>query len=57
MATAILACLGALSHFVDAAEDEEKISWNGQKWTTMEVEDFPRGRIVYFSKNIEVCRR
>lgn len=22
----------------------------------MEVEEFPRGRIVYFSKNVEVCK-
>ena len=56
-AAAILSCLGALSHFVGAAEDEAKITWNGDKWKTMEVEEFPRGRIVYFSKNTEVCRR
>ena len=58
MASAILLGLSVLSHMSNAAEEEEgKISWNGEKWFTMEVEEFERGRIVYFSKNTEVCQR
>lgn len=55
MATAILLCLSAVSHYTNAAEEEPQIQWNGEKWYTMEVEEFDRGRIVYFSKNTEVC--
>lgn len=54
---AILICLGAMSNFVEGQtdDDEAKISWNGEKWKTMMIQPFPRGRIVYFSKNTEVC--
>lgn len=33
------------------------IDWNGEKWKTMDIEEYDRGRIVYFSKNSEVCSR
>ena len=56
-AGAILICLGALSNFVGAEDEEAKITWAGDKWLTMEAQEFPRGRVVYFSKNTEVCRR
>jgi len=57
MASFILCCLGMMSHFSNAADDEKEgpISWNNDKWYTMEVSEFERGRIVYFSKNTEVC--
>jgi Ca2+/Na+ antiporter len=56
MASFILCSLGALSHFSDAANKEKpQIKWNNKDWYTMEVSEFERGRIVYFSSNTEVC--
>ena len=53
--------LGAFSHYTQAATEEElradPIKWNGEEWLTMSVDEFERGRIVYFSKNTEVCLR
>ena len=57
MASAILLGLAVLSNLSNAEDEEPKISWNNEKWYTMEVEEFERGRIVYFSKNTEVCLR
>lgn len=56
-ASLILICLGVFSNFIHGAEEEdlEKITWNGEKWITMDVEEYDRGRIVYFSKNTEMC--
>jgi len=34
---------------------KDGITWNGQKWSSMDVEEYDRGRIVYFSKNTSVC--
>jgi hypothetical protein len=34
---------------------EKGIEWNGEKWGSMDVEEYDRGRIVYFSKNTGVC--
>ena len=53
-AASILLGLGIMSNFVDAEQDKE-ITWNKEKWLSMEVQEFERGRIVYFSKNTEVC--
>ena len=55
MATVIIVCLAIASKFVDA--EEEKIKWNGEEWEAMAVESYPRGRIVYFSHNEEICTR
>ena len=54
MAASILLGLGVMSNFINAEEDEE-ITWNNEKWASMDVHEYPRGRIVYFSKNTEVC--
>lgn len=56
-ASGCLLFLGILSHFVDAADGVEgEITWNNDNWQTMDIQEFERGRIVYFSKNTEVCR-
>lgn len=52
----ILTGIAIMSHFVDAEADPEELTWNSEKWLTMDVEEYPRGRIVYFSKNSEVCQ-
>lgn len=38
-ASAMVLCLGGLSHFTDASSDEKKgpISWNDNDWYNMEV--------------------
>lgn len=61
MATIILISLGIISHFVEGQDDEglstePSIAWNGEQWYTMSIDEYPRGRIVYFSKNTEVCQ-
>jgi hypothetical protein len=53
MATVAIICLGIASRFVEA--EDEKIKWNGEEWEAMAVESYPRGRIVYFSQNEEIC--
>lgn len=58
-AASMLTFLGVLSNFVvDAADDEAppKITWQKEQWYSMDVQEYPRGRIVYFSKNTEVCQ-
>ena len=57
-ASLVLLCLGFMS-LIGGAADEEKgpIKWNDDDWYSMEVAEFERGRIVYFSKNTEVCMR
>lgn len=55
-ASGCLLFLGILSHFVDAADGDGEIAWNNDNWLTMDIQEFDRGRIVYFSKNTEVCR-
>jgi len=54
--SAILLCLGIMSNFVEGgAEEKPVLKWDSKEWQTMEVEEYPRGRIVYFSTNSEVC--
>lgn len=36
---------------------DSPIRWNNKDWKSMDVEDYERGRIVYFSDNVEVCSR
>jgi len=55
MASLILCSLGLLAKFSNAADDEPQIKWNNDDWYSMDVSEFERGRIVYFSKNQEVC--
>lgn len=52
----VLTLIGLFSTFVDAEGDKEELTWNQEKWLKMDVEEYPRGRIVYFSKNSEVCQ-
>ena len=57
MASLILCSLGLLAKLSNAADDEPQIKWNNDDWYSMDVSEFERGRIVYFSKNQEVCLR
>ena len=45
------------SYFATAKKTQGEIVFNGKNWETMMIENYPRGRIVYFSSNIEVCTR
>lgn len=51
MATFFVLAQFCLSYILGADE----ITWNGQSWKAVDVEEYDRGRIVYFSKNTEVC--
>lgn len=58
MVAAVIFCAFTLSsaYFVDA-QDEGPIKWNDEEWGATDEVEFPRGRIVYYSKNTEVCNR
>jgi hypothetical protein len=43
--------------FVDAQDEPTKIEWDGQEWQSTDETEYPRGRIVYYSQNKEVCNR
>jgi len=53
---AVIFCTFTLSssYFVDA-QDDGPIKWNDEEWASTDEDEFPRGRIVYYSKNTEVC--
>lgn len=40
---------------VNSADDEVKLSYDGRDFTSAAQVNFDRGRIVYYSRNIEVC--
>jgi len=53
---AVIFCTFTLSssYLVDA-QDDGPIKWNDEEWGSTDETEFPRGRIVYYSKNTEVC--
>lgn len=56
MVAAVIFCTFTLSssYLVDA-QDDGPIKWNDDEWLSTDETEFPRGRIVYYSKNTEVC--
>jgi hypothetical protein len=48
-----------ISYFTAKAQetDSEELVFNGETFLTTETVEFKRGRIVYYSKNTEVCNR
>lgn len=45
----------ARDYFVEA--EEGKLMWNDETWLNKEEVEYPRGKIVYYSKNEVVCTR
>jgi hypothetical protein len=39
------------------AQDDGPIKWNDEEWGSTDTAEYSRGRIVYYSKNTEVCNR
>ena len=48
-----------VNYFTANAQDSETedLVYNGETFVSTETAEFPRGRIVYYSKNTEVCNR
>lgn len=44
-----------LNLFINPVDAQDEIWWNGDKYLSAEEERYDRGRIVYYSTNIEVC--
>jgi len=53
--TGFATCAVLFQFIISFALSADGIEWNGQKWSSMDVEEYERGRIVYFSKNTSVC--
>lgn len=53
-ALVFLACTYSQSLLVSA---EDPITYNGEEYTSTDTEEYGNGKIVYFSKNVEVCTR
>ena len=59
MAFVMAATQLSISYFSATAQDTdpEDLVYNGETFVSTETQEFPRGRIVYFSSNTEVCNR
>ena len=50
-------CTFGSKYFIGEVNSNEELKWNGDTFKSVSQENFDRGRIVYYSKNIEVCNR
>lgn len=52
----IILLLGYMHQYVNGQSDPtDSIEWDGRKWTSIEISQFERGRIVHFGNNNYVC--
>jgi hypothetical protein len=63
LVAAVIFVVITFSQCILAQDDEEvdrstkAVTWNDQEWASSDQVWYPRGRIVYYSMNTEVCNR